>query len=113
MKSLIILPLAMLLSAGASASTIDGKNSKTQKIRNKLEIRELFNGAQNISHVSIPSQPGKAIALVRIDSNGQAKVLESNASSDEMRDYVEAKVQSKNLKSFKNETIKVVIEYRK
>ena len=103
----------MLLSAGASASTIDGKNNRTQKLRNKQEIKQLFSGTKDKLNLDMPSQPGKAIALVSIDSNGNAKVLESNASSDEMRNYVETKVQSKNLKSFKNETIKVVIDYRK
>ncbi len=113
MKSLLILPLAMLLSIGASAATIDGKSNKSLKNRKKLEIEQLFNSASHKLNIEVPVHGGKAIALVHIDALGNAKVLESNASNEELKKYVEKQVELKNFRSFKNETIKVVIDYRK
>lgn len=111
MKSLIIIPLAMLLSLGASAAVIpDGRKSKT---RSTIEIKELFKTNINKLHRTDIELEGKAVALVEIDSIGNAKIIECNGSSKEMLDFMNLKLTSKQFINLRNETIKLEVEYRK
>lgn len=111
MKSLIIIPLAMLLSLGASAAiNPDGSKSKT---RSKIEIKELFKTNINKLHRPEIEFEGKAVALVEIDSLGNAKIIDSNSSSKEMLDFIHSKITSKQFLNLRNETIKLEVEYRK
>ncbi|MEX1188305.1 MAG: hypothetical protein WED33_03540 [Bacteroidia bacterium] len=113
MKSLLILPLALILSMSASAASLDGKTKNQTYSGTLSEIKHIFKNNKSLLNNETPSKSGSAVVLIEIDSLGNAKVIESNASSDEMIQYVERKISSKDFRNVKNETIRLVIDFRK
>jgi biopolymer transport protein ExbD len=109
MKIMFSFLIAFLLSASilpASAASDKDNNKKQNSTKN--EIKDLFN-----KNVLKPLQRGSVVALVKIDAEGYGRVLESNASTAELEEYVKNKLEGKKFKNLKSDTIKVKVEFKK
>ena len=107
MKMAFLILASILFSiSNISANGLDDK--KTMQNKHTSEIKNLFN--QKIEGLN---ERGSVVALVKIDKDGFGKVIESNASTYELEEIVKQQVESKQFKSFKNELIKLKVEFKK
>jgi hypothetical protein len=99
--------MAFLVSASVSNAANDKENKASQN-STKSEIKRLFN-----KNVLKPLQQGSVIALVKIDSEGYGEVIESNASTSELDEYVKSQLEGKRFNNLKSDTIKLKVEFKK
>lgn len=107
MKIMFSFVIAFLVSATVSTAATE-KDNKTKQNSTKSEIKRLFD-----KNVLKPLQQGSVIALVKIDADGYGEVIESNASTAELDEYVKLQVQGKRFQNLKSDTIKLKVEFKK
>lgn len=105
MKAIIFL-VAFVFSFAASAN-VSFDDKKASRIANaRKELHSLFDQTR-------PQIHGNVVALIRFDENGKATVLEINSDEPGLKSLVEKKVKSNAFKNFKNETIRLAVDFRK
>ncbi len=87
-----------------SAATSDDKNST----RIRKELSQLFNERQ----ADRPTLKGSVIALVQVDSVGKGAILEMDSEEVVLQEYVKKQVEARHFQNLKNETIRLVVDFR-
>lgn len=112
MKALLVLPLALLLSTGASAAASGSLNASGKKDKNQF-FNKIFRPGIEKHFGYGPQSAGHAVLLINVDSDGKPEILESSVSSEEMDTYIKNKLMDYDFRTMENQTIRLVIDYRK
>ncbi|MCB0819798.1 MAG: hypothetical protein KDC13_04175 [Bacteroidetes bacterium] len=112
MKALLVLPLALLLSTAASASVSGSFSDFGKKDKNQF-LNKIFRPGIEKHFGFGPQSAGHAVLLINVDGNGKPEILESSVSSDEMETYINDKLKDYDFRTMENQTIRLVIDYRK
>jgi hypothetical protein len=113
MKALLVLPLALLISLGASAAEIEKSKSFDINTGKENMFRKLFRPGIEKHFGFSPSKSGNAVLLLQIDEDGNPKILESSVSSEEMNTYIKEKIREYDFSKMPNQQIRLVLDYRK
>ena len=109
MKTAFLILASSLFSISSLSANGFGEKEKTAKQKFCVsEIKNLFN--QKIEGLN---ERGLVIALVSIDKDGFGEVIESNASTPELKRIVIQQVESKQFKNIKDDLIKLKVEFKK
>jgi hypothetical protein len=109
MKAVFIVIASIFLNlSNLNAKEIGEKKSKAKQNLHSKELKNLFN--QKLEGFN---EKGSVIALVKIDNEGFGKVIECNASRPELEKIVIQQVEHKQFNNFKNELIKLKVEFKK
>lgn len=105
MFALMVIGIA---SAHAGSEKIDRADKASRKALKaaKAEVQQRFKAGNPATH-------GQVVALVAFDSEGCAQVLEMNSVDADLMALVRQRVESKAFAHIKNETIKLVVDFRK
>jgi hypothetical protein len=108
MKTLLVSLTAVLLSATNIFATVNDEKRTNHKHRASYsEIRELFR-----EHGNRPDVNGSVTAIVCIDAEGNAKVVEVDSDDKSLRSYVVGRIEAQTFRNLKNETIRLVVGFR-
>jgi hypothetical protein len=113
MKALLVLPLALLISFGASAAGFEKSSSTDVNTGKENMFRKLFRPGIEKHFGFSPSKAGNAVLLIQIDENGSPLILESSVSSEEMNTYIKEKIREYDFSKMTNQQIRLVLDYRK
>lgn len=109
MKTILSLLLIGLIGLSTShAESNDNKKSNRLKKEVRKELIQLFN-ERNLDR---PTHKGSVVALVKVDSQGKGLVMEMDSEDQQLQSYVKKQVESRNFHNLKNETIRLVVDFR-
>lgn len=109
MKTLLSLLLVTALGIQiGSASTSDDKKSTRIKKEIRKELSQLFNERQ----ADRPTLTGSVVALVKVDSIGKGAILEMDSEEVVLQEYVKKQIEARHFQNLKNETIRLVVDFR-
>lgn len=109
MKTLLsFLLMTVLGMQSMNASNLDDKNSKRTMKEVRKELTQLFNERSQ----DRPTHVGSVVAMVKVDANGKGEVVEMDSEDRILQEYVKKQVETRNFKQLKNETIRLVVDFR-
>ena len=108
MKVLIALLLLNFAAFGLQANNSFDKESRSKLQQRKTEIQNRF-----LKSKERPAIQGHVVALVEVNALGQGQVLESDASTEELKSYVKELIEKREFNNMCNETIRLVVDFRK
>ena len=108
MKALIALLFLSFTTLGLQAN-----NSFDKESRNKLQHRKTELRNRILNSKDRPAVQGHVVALVKVNSNGQGQVIESDATTEELKSYVKDLIEKREFRNMCNETIRLVVDFRK
>jgi len=86
----------------------DGKLADKKQRASYSEIRNLFSNRSEK-----PLATGSVAAIVEVDENGYGTVIEIDSEDEDLLQYVAKKIEKQHFKNLKNETIRLVVDFRK
>ncbi len=105
--------LSLLVISFFSLSNVQaGSNDDKKTNRLKKEVRKELSQLFNQHSQDRPTHKGSVIALVKVDSEGKGSVLEMDSEDNQLQSYVKKQVESRNFQNLKNETIRLVVDFR-
>jgi hypothetical protein len=109
MKTILsLLFIGMIGLSTSQAESIDNKKSSCLKKEVRKELIQLFNEHD----IDRPTHKGSVVALVKVDSQGKGLVMEIDSDDKQLQLYVKKQVESRNFNNLKNETIRLVVDFR-
>ena len=109
MKTILSLLLMTVLSIQSMyATNLDDKNSKRSMKEVRKELTQLFNERSQ----DRPTHAGSVVAMVKVDAQGKGQVIEMDSDDRILQAYVKKQVETRNFQQLKNETIRLVVDFR-